>query len=140
MLKIRIKRLRRGLVLGDRLLRRIIYKTLKSQGITKGEISLLIADDYRIRALNRKYLNRKKPTDVLAFSMQEGKFLKGSECILGDVVVSVDRAKVQAKRFSSALKKELALYVIHGVLHLVGYKDGSRKMERLQQEMLAEFF
>jgi len=98
----------------------------------------LIVGDPKIRMLNCKYLNKKTATDVLAFSMQEGRRLRSCDKVLGDVVVSVDRARVQAKIFKNTLKRELALYVIHGLLHLVGYKDGSRKMEKLQQKILSE--
>lgn len=72
--------------------------------------------------------------------MREGKRLKNPGQILGDIVVSLDRARAQAKEFNTALKKELALYVIHGVLHLAGHRDGSKKMERLQQKILKGFF
>ena len=100
----------------------------------------MITGDSRIEKLNRRFLGRKGPTDVLAFNMREGKGLKNLGQILGDIVVSLDRARVQANEFGTTLKKELALYVIHGVLHLAGHKDGSRKMERLQQEILRKFF
>ena len=140
MIKIRIKRLKRGSVLSNALLRRIICKTLESQGIAEGEINLLLADDAAIKRLNARYLNRAWPTDVLAFSMMEGERLEGSERILGDVVVSVDRAKIEAPRFNNTLKKELALYVIHGVLHLAGFRDGSKKLENAQKKILAKFF
>jgi probable rRNA maturation factor len=72
--------------------------------------------------------------------MQEGKRLKGSERLIGDVVISVDRARIQARQFSNTLKRELALYVIHGLLHLAGYRDGSKKMKRCEQGLLGEFF
>jgi len=98
----------------------------------------LIVGDSKIRTLNRKYLNRETATDVLAFSMQEGRRLRGCDKVLGDIVISVDRARVQAKIFKNTLKRELALYIIHGLLHLVGYKDGSKKMEKLQQKILSE--
>jgi len=139
-LKIRIKKTRKIQILSDRILRRIIRKTLKSQKITEGEISLLITGDVRIKALNYKYLNKRRPTDVLAFSFREGKPIKGSGKILGDVVISVDRARIQAKQFNNSLKKELALYVIHGLLHLAGYKDGSRRIEKTQKKLLKGFF
>lgn len=100
----------------------------------------MIAGDSYIRSLNQKYLKRRGPTDVLAFSMQEGTRLAGSGRILGDVIISVDRARAQAKRFKNTEKKELALYVVHGVLHLTGFKDGSKRMKRLQEKIVKEFF
>ena len=72
--------------------------------------------------------------------MREGKRLKGERRIVGEVVVSADRARIQAGIYKSSLKRELALYVIHGVLHLTGFRDGSKKMERLQEKIANEFF
>ena len=136
MFKIRIKRLKGNLILSDKFIKRLIQKTLESQGIKNAEVGLLIVGDDKIARLNRKYLGRIGPTDVLAFSMREGKKVSGSGENLGDVVISVDRAKEQAAEFKNSLKKELSLYVIHGVLHLAGHKDGSRKMEKLQAKIL----
>ncbi|RLD92893.1 MAG: rRNA maturation RNase YbeY, partial [Aquificota bacterium] len=73
-------------------------------------------------------------TDVLAFP-GDGKYL-------GDVIISVERAKEQAPNFGFTFEKELALLVVHGVLHLLGYRDytteEAREMERLQGDILQE--
>ena len=100
----------------------------------------MIVGDAEIKRFNRRYLNRHRATDVLAFSMREGRKLAGSNMVLGDVMISQDRAKAQAVAFGNSTKKELALYVAHGILHLTGFKDGSKKMVTLQNQIVSEFF
>ena len=73
-------------------------------------ISILFVTNSIIRQLNKKFLGRHYATDVLAFET-------------GDIVVSVDMAIENAKHFKTDLKRELVLYVIHGLLHLLGYDD-----------------
>ena len=103
-------------------------------------LSVYIVDDFEIRSLNYKYRSVDRPTDVLAFSMSEGSSLKGSEGILGDVVISVETALRQAKLLDRSLNEEMNLYLVHGILHLAGYDDacsrGRKEMERLQEKIL----
>jgi len=95
--------------------------------------------DARIKRLNRLYMSKDRPTDVMAFSMLEGKRLKGQDKFLGDIVISVDTAKRQAREFGTTKEYELKLYLIHGALHLLGYDDrtpgGFKKMKKRQEEL-----
>lgn len=104
------------------------------------ELSVYIVDDAEIRKLNYHYRGVDKPTDVLAFSMREGQALKGTEGILGDVVISAETALRQARHFGKKAKDEMNLYLLHGILHLVGYDDRSvrarKKMQKMQRELL----
>ncbi|MDR5709579.1 MAG: rRNA maturation RNase YbeY [Armatimonadota bacterium] len=102
-------------------LRRAVRVTLREEGV-KGpvEVSVLLVDDPAIRTLNRTYLGRDEPTDVLAFP-QPGPH--GSRRVLGDVVISVDRAATQAREVGWSLEEELVLLTVHGTLHLLGYED-----------------
>lgn len=90
------------------------------------EISLVITDDTGIAALNERYLGQSGPTDVLAFpqlDLRPGDVVSDG-ALLGDVVVSLETAARQAARFADwSTDDELALLVIHGVLHLCGYDD-----------------
>ncbi len=97
------------------------------------EVSVTLTDDPGIRELNRRYLDRDRPTDVLAFPMGDGsegpagdfagKGLAGEPFLLGDVVVSVDTARSQAADYGRPPLEELGRLVVHGVLHLLGYTD-----------------
>ncbi len=81
------------------------------------------------------------PTDVLAFSMHEGRFPKVHPEILGDVVISLETASRQAKRYKHSLDKEIALLVVHGILHLLDYdhlkKKDKEKMRKREKQILA---
>jgi probable rRNA maturation factor len=92
------------------------------------ELSLLLVNDAQIQALNLRYLGRDKPTNVLAFPMREGEFSTLHPHLLGDLVISVETARRQMKRFGLDEMKMVILLMIHGILHLVGYEhEGTRK-------------
>lgn len=116
-------------------------KGVRPQHLTKeAEVSVLLVDDNTIRKLNRRYRGDDRPTDVLAFSQREGPYREINPNLLGDIVISVERALIQSKRFNQSLEKELSLYLIHGLLHLLGYDDTDpadrAKMARRQEEIL----
>ncbi len=91
----------------------------------QGPLTLVVTDDEGIRELNRDFLGRDAPTDVLAFGAQEegAGFVTAPEAsaYLGDVIVSYTRAVEQAQDLGHSTEEELALLVVHGVLHLLGY-------------------
>ena len=99
----------------------------------------MVTDNY-IKDLNRKYRGVEEATDVLAFPMQEGEFSGLHPHLLGDVVISVERAREQAREFGHRFEEELSLLTIHGLLHLLGYDDftvrGRKKMEVREKEIL----
>ncbi len=106
------------------LLRTVGEATLRHEGAA-GQVTLVITDDQGIQALNRQFLDLDAPTDVLAFSAQEEDqgFVTAPEAAryLGDVIVSYPRAVVQATEAGHETEQELALLVVHGILHLLGY-------------------
>jgi len=105
-------------------LRRIAEAALHAEGMW-GQVAIVITDDEGIRELNRDFLGNDEPTDVLAFSAKEEAegFVAAPEVddYLGDVIVSYPRAAVQAKEAGHPTQQEIALLVIHGLLHLLGY-------------------
>lgn len=104
------------------------------------KIALVFVSDQRIRKLNRKYRRADRATDCLAFPMREGIDKRLNPQLLGDVVISVDAAKRNARLFGTSVKTEIKLYIIHGILHLLGFKDtalaGRKKMEGIQEDIL----
>jgi probable rRNA maturation factor len=86
-------------------------------------LTLVITDDEALRALNRAYLGIDAPTDVLSFGGESPDFVSApdAEPYLGDVVISYPRAQAQAAAAGHPVDAELALLVVHGVLHLLGY-------------------
>jgi rRNA maturation RNase YbeY len=96
-------------------------KTLKILGLMKKELSILLADEPTIAELNAKYLHRPGPTNVIAFPMQEGPYSEINPHILGDIVISVETAKRQAKEAGLPFDRYLEKLLVHGILHLIGY-------------------
>lgn len=102
-------------------MRRNARTLLNSLGHPEGELSVLLVDDGQIAALNRAYLNREGPTNVIAFPMQEGRCAPLGPDLLGDVVISVDTADREARRAGLELEERLTQLLVHGLLHLCGY-------------------
>ena len=131
-------------------LQKIVLKALEVEGIVaSAEIGLVITDDKTIKKLNRTYRDADKTTDVLAFRMMpstsqnpEESFIDPPDGIrhLGEVVISYTQASRQAQEQGHNVEQELALLVIHGVLHLLGYDherpQENQKMRTKENEIL----
>jgi len=116
-------------------------KIMLDLGLDGSELSLLLVSNPRIRALNREYRGINEATDVLAFPMQEGKFKGLNKAMLGDLVISLERALRQANEGGHPLERELAILLIHGLLHLMGYdheRGGheEKRMKKKERELL----
>jgi probable rRNA maturation factor len=116
--------------IGSAAVRERAERMLAALRLQKAELSVLLCDDRTIHALNRTHRKKNKPTDVLAFALTEGELLPGAEGLLGDVVISIDTARRQAKERGHALWDEVTLLLAHGLLHLIGYDHGSDEEER----------
>ena len=97
-------------------LQQAVSLVLRSAELDEGEISLTLLDDDSIRELNRTYLGRDVPTDVISFALHEGE-----EAVLGDVYVGYEQAAIQAVEAGISVEEELARLSIHGALHVLGY-------------------
>jgi len=127
-------------------LRRVVEEIASAEGITSPTaVSLVIADDETVHELNREWRGMDRTTDVLAFALREGDMAFPSDAEgttqLGEVIISLPQAERQAKRAGHSLKREIAVLVIHGILHLLGYDHqttGQRKRMRTREaEILA---
>ncbi|RLC47154.1 MAG: rRNA maturation RNase YbeY [Candidatus Coatesbacteria bacterium] len=97
--------------------RAVVSQVLKVIGRSGASLNVLFSGDERIRNLNNRFREVDAPTDVMAFpSGDEGAFL-------GDVIISVERARAQAEELGHSLEDELEVLLVHGILHLVGYTD-----------------
>jgi probable rRNA maturation factor len=98
-------------------------------------LSIAVVSDAEMAELNKKFKGKDSPTDVLAFLYQE-------PVALGEVIISAQQSYSNASRFKTTPREEFLLYLIHGLLHLLGYNDARReerkKMFQLQKKMLAE--
>ena len=107
----------------------------------EGELSILIVDDEEIARLNEAYLNRSKPTNVLAFPMRQGAFKELNPNLLGDVVISLDTAAREAEGAAVSLETRFDELLIHGILHLFGFdhektEESASAMETKESELL----
>lgn len=132
------------------LLERALQFASKREGLSgETEMSVNFVDDREIQELNRNYRQKDSPTDVISFAMQElgeGEIkIDGPDMpiILGDIVISVDRAEEQAEEYGHSLEREFAFLTIHGFLHLLGYNhlndEEEKEMFDLQNKILSEF-
>jgi probable rRNA maturation factor len=101
----------------------------------KSELSIVLTGDDQIQKLNKLYRAKDRPTDVLAFAMREGPFKGVAGDLLGDVVVSVPRARHQAGERGVPIMAEITMLVAHGILHLIGWDhDTPAKDRRMRRE------
>jgi len=120
-------------------IRRVVARAMRELGCEGDvEVSVALVDDAYIRELNREYRGVHHPTDVLGFPLEEE--VETPIRMLGDIVISVERAREQARQYNHSLRRELALLAIHGLLHLLGYEDetdeGAAMMWRRQKALL----
>jgi probable rRNA maturation factor len=127
------------------ILEQVILETLNHEKIDKFcEISILFVDNGKIRDLNRDYRDNDKETDVLSFPQYEsieeingeGEFI-----LLGDVVISLEKALEQSKEYGHSFIREISYLTVHSILHLLGYdhmKDGEKKIMRDKEEAILE--
>jgi len=117
-----------------RRLRRTANNIIRELDCRDKEISLVLVDNEQIREINRQYLNRDYPTNVIAFSQVEGDFGDLNPSLLGDVVISVERAAFDSLTGGLTFDDELDFLFIHGLLHLLGYEH-ENTTEAEAQEM-----
>jgi len=114
---------------------------LKLLDCAEKEVSITFVDDAAIRLINRQYLSKDRPTNVISFSLQEGEFGAINAHMLGDIVISVDTAIRDAERGCFTVDEEILYLIIHGLLHLLGYNHentsaaNARKMKREEKRL-----
>jgi len=107
----------------------------------EGDLSILIVDDPQIEILNRQYLHREGPTNVIAFPMREGEFAHINPQLLGDVVISADTAWREGHESQTSLEDRFTQLLVHGILHLLGYdhensEEEAQDMEEKSKQLL----
>ncbi len=120
-------------------LQRVAEQVLVAQNVSStAELGLVIATQERVQELNRNYLGRDEPTDVIAFSMLSGEgdlppFVPPPDGVLhlGEVIISYPQAQIQAEEHGHSIEREITILIIHGVLHLLGYEDEKPELKRL---------
>ena len=123
----------------------LAVETLQAEGINSGELNVIFVEAERIQELNNTYLGKNEPTDVLAFPIDSQKSTTGeTPTLLGDVVICPAKAKENASAQKKNHDEEIALLVLHGILHILGYAhaypEEKAVMKNREQELLSKLY
>jgi probable rRNA maturation factor len=124
-------------------LRKVARTILNVSGCPDAQLSILIVDDAMIQDVNRDYLGKDRPTNVISFAMQEGEGVGVQPDLLGDVVISAETAARDACEAQTPFEEELYFLLLHGILHLLGYdherstRVEAKRMEVREREVFA---
>jgi probable rRNA maturation factor len=128
-----VRNRQRQLKINTRLLAEIARQALELVGNTRARLGIVLVDDVAIARLNAQYHATPGPTDILSFDYGDG---------AGELIISVEHAVAQARRFRTTAAREIVLYVVHGILHLRGYNDLTRRdksrMRAAERRVLAQ--
>lgn len=122
----------------EKIIKENVENTLECENFGKdAEVSVTFVDNARIKELNSEFRNIDRETDVLSFPMDED----GNDSVLGDIVISLEKAKAQSEEYGHSLEREIAFLCVHSVLHLLGYdhersEDEEKEMFEKQENIL----
>lgn len=119
----------------------VVKYALEYENVDNGVVNIIIVDNEKIRTINLEYRNIDRETDVISFALEDDDtFIKLPIRILGDIYISIDKARTQAIEYGHSLKRELAFLTVHGILHLLGYdhmiKSDEEVMFQKQEQIL----
>ncbi len=129
-------------VLDEEWLRGIASAALEAENKQDAEMGILITGQEKIRQLHKEYMDEDTPTDVLSFAMMDKSspdepdfiFPAGDAVHLGEVIISYPQAQIQAEERGHSARKEVAVLLVHGVLHLLGYDHDEPVRQQKMQE------
>ena len=118
------------------LIRSTVEAALEYENVEEDcEVSLTFCDDEKIRELNNKFRGIDKATDVLSFPLFDDEtpdyIVPEIDCMLGDIVISLERARAQAEEFGHSYERETAFLAVHSILHLLGYDHETGEADEL---------
>ena len=124
-------------------LHEFITFVLKEEKLENVEFNIIFIDNPRIHEINLTYRGVDRPTDVISFALEDNKTIDLGVRLLGDIYISIDKAKEQATSFGHSLRREISFLVVHGLLHLLGYDHMTEEEEKVmfakQEELLQKF-
>ena len=125
-------------------LKELLMNVSKDEGLDNILFNVIIIDNDRIRQLNNNYRGIDRETDVISFALEDDKTFNLEEIrVLGDIYISVEKARSQAIEYGHSFKRELSFLAIHGFLHLLGYdhmeKEEEEIMFKKQEEVLSRY-
>ena len=124
---------------------KVLYSAIEKEKLEKVSFNLIIVDNDYIHDLNKNYRNIDRETDVITFALEDEDtiVMPNEERVLGDIYISIDRAKEQANEFGHSLLRELSFLAVHGFYHLLGYDhmtpEDEKVMFKKQEEVLETY-
>ncbi|MDD5524434.1 MAG: rRNA maturation RNase YbeY, partial [Smithella sp.] len=120
-MKLQIENNQNKIKIDKRRIRSTVLRIMRILDCADKEISLSFVDDEKIKELNKEYLGKDKPTNVISFSLREGEYSDINPQIMGDIIISVETAQRDALWGNLTVSQEIDFLIIHGILHLLGY-------------------
>ena len=126
------------------LLKKVLEHAIEKEKLENVIFNVIIVDNNYIHELNRDYRHIDRETDVITFALEDEKdmVVPDGERVLGDIYISIDKAKSQAKEYGHSLLRELTFLAVHGFYHLLGYDHMTKEEEEImfskQEEVLHE--
>ena len=124
---------------------KVLYSAIEKEKLDNIEFNLIIVDNAYIHELNKKYRNIDRETDVITFALEDEDtiIIPEEKRVLGDIYISIDKAKSQAEEYHHSLLRELSFLAVHGFYHLLGYDHQTKEEEKImfakQEEVLDSY-
>ena len=124
---------------------KVLYSAIEKEKLDNVSFNVIIVDNDYIHELNKTYRNIDRETDVITFALEDEDtlVLPNEERILGDIYISIDKARSQAKEYGHSLLRELSFLAVHGFYHLLGYDHQTKEEEEImfsrQEEVLSSY-
>jgi probable rRNA maturation factor len=121
----------------------LLTYALEVENVDNLEFNVIIINNEEIHKINKEYRGIDRPTDVISFALEDYKDIKyeNDYRVLGDIYISIDKVKEQAKEYGHSEKRELAFLAVHGLLHLLGYDHMEKEDEKVmfsRQELILD--
>lgn len=123
----------------------VLERGLKKEKLKNVSFNIILVDNEYIHKLNKDYRNIDRETDVITFALEDDDsvILPDNDRILGDIYISIDKARSQAEEYGHSFKRELCFLAVHGFYHLLGYDHQTKEEEEImfkkQEEVLEEY-
>ena len=118
----------------------VLNKAIEIEKTGTVNFNVIIVDNEYIHKLNKEYRGIDRPTDVISFALEDSEDIKYEDFrLLGDIYISIDKAKEQAEEYGHSFKREICFLAVHGLLHLLGYDHMKKEEEKImfsKQELI----
>ena len=124
---------------------KVLYSAIEKEKLENVSFNVIIVDNDYIHDLNKTYRNIDRETDVITFALEDedSVIIPDEERILGDIYISIDKARAQAEEYGHSLLRELSFLAVHGFYHLLGYDHQTKEEEEImfgrQEEVLSSY-